>query len=67
MDFNVKSMPCRMHKSSWLRKSLNIMRCIVLFILLGNLADIRQPELLTIGEIVVEYGKHHRAGCPFYD
>lgn len=34
MDFNVKSMPCRMHKSSWLRKSLNIMRCIVLFI--GN-------------------------------
>ena len=37
MDFNVKSMPCRMHKSSWLRKSLNIMRCIVLFILLGTL------------------------------
>ena len=33
----------------------------------GNLADIRQLELLTIGEIVVEYGKHHRAGCPFYD
>ena len=37
MDFIMKNRPCRIHKSSWFRKSLNIMRCIILFILLGTL------------------------------
>lgn len=37
MYYIMKNMPCGVYKSSWLRKSLNIMRGIVLFILLGTL------------------------------
>lgn len=37
MNFIKKCMPCGTHKSSWLRKSLFIMRCILLFLLLGTM------------------------------
>lgn len=37
MKFIMKSMPCDIEKSSWLRKSLFIMRCILLFLLLGTM------------------------------
>lgn len=37
MNFIKKSMPCGKHKSLWLRKSLFIMRCILLFLLLGTM------------------------------
>lgn len=37
MHYIMKNTPCGVYKSSWLRKSLNIMRCVILFILLGTL------------------------------
>ena len=37
MYYIMKNTPCGVYKSSWLRKSLNIMRCVILFILLGTL------------------------------
>lgn len=37
MNFTKKCMPCDTYKSSWLRKSLFIMRCILLFLLLGTM------------------------------
>ena len=37
MNFIKKCMPCGTHKSSWLRKCLFIMRCILLFLLLGTM------------------------------
>lgn len=37
MNFIIKSMPCGRQKPSWLRKNLFIMRCILLFLLLGTL------------------------------
>ena len=37
MNFIKKCMPWSTHKSSWLRKSLFIMRCILLFLLLGTM------------------------------
>lgn len=37
MKFIMKSMSCDIEKSSWLRKSLFIMRCILLFLLLGTM------------------------------
>ena len=37
MHYIMKNTPCGVNKSSWLRKSLNIMRCAILFILLGTL------------------------------
>ena len=37
MNFIKKRMPDGIYKSSWLRKSLFIMRCILLFLLLGTL------------------------------
>ena len=40
MHYIMKNTPCGVYKSSWLRKSLNIMRCVILFILLGTLQTI---------------------------
>ena len=37
MHYIMKNTPCGVYKSSWLRKSLNIMRCVILSILLGTL------------------------------
>lgn len=37
MDYIMKNTPCGVYKSSWLRKSLNIMRCTFFFLLLGTL------------------------------
>ena len=37
MHYIMKNTSCGVYKSSWLRKSLNIMRCVILFILLGTL------------------------------
>ena len=37
MHYIMKNTPCGVYKSPWLRKSLNIMRCVILFILLGTL------------------------------
>lgn len=37
MDYIMKNAPCGVHKSSWLRKSLNIMKCVIVFLLLGTL------------------------------
>lgn len=66
MHYIMKNTPCGVYKSSWLRKSLNIMRCVILFILLGTLQSFANLKLFTVGEIVIEYGKYDRTGGSHY-
>lgn len=40
MNFIMRNTSCGVYKSSWLQKSLNIMRCVMLFLLLGTLQSI---------------------------
>ena len=65
MHYIMKNTPCGVYKSSWLRKSLNIMRCVILFILLGTLQSFANLSY-SVGEIVIEYGKYDRTGDSHY-
>ena len=49
MHYIMKNTPCGVYKSSWLRKSLNIMRCVILgeFYQFNLSSCIRQQNSLT--------------------
>lgn len=62
MHYIMKNTPCGVYKSSWLRKSLNIMRCVILFILLGTLQSFANLSYSQSVKFVIEYGKYDRTG-----